>query len=137
MPTYRPFGSDPASDADVAPTVSFDPLVEISPFAVFRRLREATAPPPLLVDVRTEAAPRRTLRGAIAWPGDEWEPPEGLDVVLFDDDDTVAHERARDFQARGWDRVRALFGGLELWEFALDPEVVGEDTYLVKRDGPT
>jgi hypothetical protein len=53
--------------------------------------------------------------------------------VLFDDDGSLAAEGARHMQAAGYPRVRALFGGLELWEFSLDPEVVGEETYLVRR----
>ena len=28
--------------------------------------------------------------------------------------------------------VKALFGGLELWKFSLDPNVVGEHTYLIE-----
>ncbi len=33
-------------------------------------------------------------------------------------------------QAAGWSHVKALFGGLDLWEFALDPAVVGAETFL-------
>jgi hypothetical protein len=51
-------------------------------------------------------------------------------VVLFDEDGTLAVEAARRLQAAGYSRVRALFGGLELWDFSLDPEVVGDDTGL-------
>lgn len=40
---------------------------------------------------------------------------------------------ARHGQSAGWPRVEALFGGLELYEFSLDPEVVGQETYLVRR----
>jgi hypothetical protein len=39
-------------------------------------------------------------------------------------------------QAAGWPRVRALFGGLDLYEFSLDPEVVGEETFLVRSTSP-
>jgi hypothetical protein len=39
-------------------------------------------------------------------------------------------------QAAGWPRVKALFGGLQLYEFALDPEVVGAETYLLRVAGP-
>lgn len=136
MPTHR------RGDEAAAPIVQFDPLLEVSPFAVFRRLQAAEeaggggadaakSAAPLLIDVR--AAPgARTLAGARPWEGAEWEPPEDRDVVLFDDDDTRALELARDYQARGHERVKALFGGLELWEFALDPEVVGAQTYLVR-----
>ena len=33
-------------------------------------------------------------------------------------------------QQAGDERCRALFGGLDLYEFALDPAVVGGETYL-------
>lgn len=117
-------------DGDATPVVQFDPQVEVSPFTVFRRLREGR--PPLLVDVRPAPGPL-TLAGAIPYPGPEWSPPAGEDVVLFDDDGALAVDGARHMQAAGWPRVRALFGGLELWEFSLDPQVVGEETYLVRR----
>jgi 3-mercaptopyruvate sulfurtransferase SseA len=53
-------------------------------------------------------------------------------VVLFDEDGAAALESARRLQAAGHPRVRALFGGLALWDFSLDPQVVGEETYLVR-----
>ncbi len=115
---------------DATPVVQFDPQLEVSPFAVFRRLREGD--PPLLVDVRPEPGPL-TLRDAIPYPGPDWSPPADRDVVLFDDDGTIAVDGARHMQGIGLPHVRALFGGLQLYEFALDPEVVGEETYLVRR----
>jgi hypothetical protein len=114
---------------DSTPIVQFDPQLEISPFALFRRLKDGQ--PPLLVDVRPEPG-ALTLAGAIPYPGPEWSPPVDEDVVLFDDDGALAVEGARHMQAAGWPRVRALFGGLELYEFSLDPEVVGEETFLVR-----
>jgi hypothetical protein len=36
-------------------------------------------------------------------------------------------------QAAGYPRVKALFGGLDLYEFSLDPEVLGQDTFLLRR----
>lgn len=113
---------------DGKPVVQFDPLLEISPFALFRRLREERAP--LLVDVRDRPGDR-ALEGAIPLPDDSWQPPEDVDVVLFDDDGGTAIAHAARLQQAGCERVRALFGGLELYEFSLDPEVVGERTYLV------
>ncbi len=112
------------------PLVQFDPQLEVSPFAVFRRLREGR--PPLLVDVRPEGSEPRalTLRGAIPYPGPDWTPPADADVVLFDDDGATAVDGARHMQAAGHPNVKALFGGLDLYEFSLDPEVVGEETYL-------
>jgi hypothetical protein len=112
---------------DSAPVIHFDPRLEVSPFAVFRRLRDGQ--PPLLIDMRPQPG-QLTLRGALPDPGPRWTPPSDQDVVLFDDDGFLAIERARHLQAAGFPRVRALFGGVELWEFSLDPEVVGEDVYL-------
>ncbi|HXU45415.1 MAG TPA: hypothetical protein VN783_07810 [Thermoanaerobaculia bacterium] len=114
-------------DDDGTPVVQFDPILEISPYHVFRRLQEGD--PPLLVDVRPEPG-ARTLAGAIPYPGPDWSPPDDRDVVLFDDDGSLAIDGARHMQEAGCERVKALFGGLDLWEFALDPEVVGAETYL-------
>ncbi|HEX5761155.1 MAG TPA: hypothetical protein VF121_18370 [Thermoanaerobaculia bacterium] len=117
---------------DSTPVVQFDVQLEVSPYAVFRRLRDGD--PPLLIDVRPQPG-RLTLRGAEPYPGPEWAPPADRDVVLFDDDGALAVQGARHMQAAGWPRVKALFGGLELYEFALDPEVVGAETYLVRDRG--
>ena len=119
MPSYlRP---------DDKPVIQFDPRLEISPFALFRRLREKRAP--RLVDLRTDRG-GWTLRDAE--PGDEeWRPesPE-QEVVLFDEDGDQAVARADLLQREGFARVKALFGGLQLYRFSLDPRVVGEETFL-------
>lgn len=112
---------------DDTPVVQFDPGLELSPFTLFRRLQEGRGP--LLVDVRPEPG-RLTLQGGEPYPGPGWEPPADRDVLLFDDDGSRAVALARKLQARGFNRVRALFGGLQLYEFSLDPQVVGEETYL-------
>jgi hypothetical protein len=120
MPTFlRP---------DDKPVVQFDPSIEISPFALFRLLSEGETP--LLVDARAQPGPV-TLRGAIPWPGDDWEPPETTRVVVFDRDGSEAEPIVRRLRAAGRSNVRMLFGGLELYEFALDPQVVGDETFLV------
>lgn len=116
---------------DDKPVVSFDPLLEVSPFTVFRRLDEG--PPLVLVDVR-EQPEGKTLAGAIRYPGDEWEPPEEEQVVLFDQDGSEAEPVVRRLQAAGYENVKMLFGGLELYEFSLDPQVVGERTFLEELD---
>jgi len=118
--------------ADGTPVVEFDPRVEISPFTLFRRLAANQAP--LLIDAR-EGRAAQTLRGAQKLPAGSWAPPADRDVVLFDDDGSLAVPRARALQASGHSRVRALFGGLELYAFALDPEVVGAETFLVTAEG--
>jgi hypothetical protein len=114
---------------DGKPVVAFDPRLEISPFALFRRLDEGREL--LLVDVRLPRTGAKTLKGAQRLAGDDWQPPPDLDVVLFDDDGSAAVERAARLIEAGHQRVRALFGGLELYEFSLDPQVVGAETYLV------
>ncbi len=121
---------------DSTPVVQFDPELEVSPFALFRRLKEGQGP--MLVDVRPEMG-ALNLAGAIPYPGPEWSPPADRDVVRFHNDGTVALDGARHMQAAGWPKVKALFGGLELYEFSLDPEVVGEETFLVRTasDLPT
>jgi rhodanese-related sulfurtransferase len=120
MPTYR--------SADDAPVVQFDAAVEISPFTLFRRLRDGAAP--RLIDVRADAA-GRTLRGAERLPAGDWTPrPDDEEIVLFDDGGTRAVDLARRLQGAGYGGVKALFGGLDLYEFALDPEIVGDETFL-------
>ena len=118
---------------DETPVVQFDPLLEVSPFLLFRRLREGPGEGqlPLLIDVRPDPG-ELSLQGSIPYPGPDWSPPADRDVVLFDDDGSIAIEGARHMQAAGWPRVKALFGGLELYEFSLDPQVVGEETFLVR-----
>lgn len=117
--------------SDDKPVVEFDPRLELSPFTLFRRLNEGK--PLTLVDVRSE--PRgMTLQGARPLPSPHWVPPAGQDVLLFDDDGIEAVTAAQDLQARGHQAVRALFGGLQLYEFSLDPEVVGQQTFLVLLD---
>ena len=105
----------------------FDQRLELSPFALFRRLKEGD--PPLLVDVRPSPG-RLSFQGALPCPGPEWSPPRDRDVVLIDDDGTLARERAAALQEAGWTTVRSLFGGLDLYDFALDPEVVGTERFL-------
>jgi hypothetical protein len=121
-------------DDGTTPVVQFDPQLEISPFALFRRLKDGD--PPLLLDVRPDspgqAMGRLSLQGALPYPGPDWSPPADRDVVLFDNDGATAVDGARHMQAAGWPRVKALFGGLDLYEFSLDPEVVGEETFLLK-----
>ena len=120
MPTYlRP---------DDKPVVQFDPLIEISPFTLFRLLRDGN--PVLLVDARSKPS-GRTLSGAIPYEGDDWEPAPGSRTVLFDLDGSEAEPIVRRLQQEGFDSVKMLFGGLELYEFSLDPQVVCDQTFLI------
>ena len=115
---------------DETPVVQFDSQHEVSPFLLFRLIKEGN--PPLLIDVRPEPG-RLSIEGSVPYPGPEWSPPADRDVVLIDDDGSIAIDGARHMQASGHPRVKALFGGLELYEFSLDPEVVGQETYLVRK----
>jgi hypothetical protein len=112
------------------PVVQFDPQLEVAPYTVFRRLKEGD--PPLIVDVRPVIS-RLALMGARALPAQDWTPPPEMEVVLIDDDGSLAVGIARRLQAAGFPLVRALFGGLQLYEFSLDPAIVGSETYLIKR----
>lgn len=113
---------------DDKPVVAFDPRLEISPFALFRRLQQQR--PPKLVDAR-RAPSGVTLRGAVPLPAPDWQPPSTMEVVLFDDEGGEAVALAERLHRAGCERVRALFGGLQLYRFALDPKVVGSETFLV------
>ena len=66
---------------DGKPVVEFDPLLELSPFTLFRRLREDQAL--RLIDVRVDPQ-GMTLEGSIRLPGPDWEPDQDTPVVLFD-----------------------------------------------------
>ncbi len=124
MPSY--------TDSRGNPVVEFQPQFEISPFSVFRALRDGVEL--VLVDVRTQAG-RWTLDGAISMPNPDWLPDQTeTQVILFDDDGREALVQVQRMHAAGHESVRALFGGLELYEFALDPQVVGEQTYLIAAD---
>ena len=69
-------------------------------------------------------------------PSDGWTPDAtDSEIVVFDDNGTRAVDVARRLQGAGYARVRALFGGLDLYEFSLDPEIVGSDTFL-RRSSP-
>jgi len=120
MPTYY--------RDDETPVVQFDPHLEIAPFVLFRRLREGRAP--LLVDVRTEPT-RISLEGALRAPDPDWQPDEDGEIVLFDDTGDEAVRSAQRLQAAGFSGVKALFGGLQLYEFALDPQALGQHTFLI------
>jgi hypothetical protein len=96
--------------------VSFDPGLEISPYTVWRRRQ--CGPPLVVVDLRP-AGEGLLFADAVTWPGPDWQPPEETDVVLVDADGTTAVGLARRLRAAGHRRVRALFGGSELFELAL------------------
>jgi hypothetical protein len=121
MPTYR--------RDDGKPIVQFDAGLELSPFSLLRRLRSQQ--PTLLVDGRKASTDRRTLVGALPYPGDDWRPDdEQQTVVIFDNDGTEALNMVRCLRELGYVQVRLLFGGLDLYEFSLDPEITGAETFL-------
>lgn len=116
-----------------ASEIRFDPEVHLSPYTLFRRLQRCRErpeeAPPLLADLR-EGGPRPRLAGSRPWPGPGWEPPADRDVVLVDQDGEQALETARRLRGEGHPRVWALYGGLALYDFALDPAVVGDERFL-------
>jgi len=107
--------------------IHFNPRLEISPFALFRAFKDGRSPE--LVDVRLVRGPSSFL-GAILFADPDWIVREETEVVLFDDDGEYAIAMTHVLQAAGFPRVRALFGGLTLYDFALDPAVVGEERFL-------
>jgi len=112
------------------PIVQFDPSLEISPFTLFRRLQQGRTP--MLLDTRNEPGDL-TLEGAEMYPGEDWEPPADRDVVLFDRDGSESLPHVLRHLNAGHTRVKMLFGGLDLYEFSLDPQIIGSETYLVAR----
>ncbi len=98
------------------PELRFDPGLEISPYTVWHRLERG--PKLCLVDLRRPPG-RAPFGDALPWRGPDWRPAPDEDVVVFDDQGTEALEVVRRLQAAGHSRVRALFGGLALYEFAL------------------
>lgn len=113
--------------------IFFDPDLQLSPYTLFRRLMRCREQPqeeaPLLVDLRdAEATPR--LAGSRPWQSPGWQPPPDRDVVLVDGNGEKALEETRRLRGEGHRRVWALYGGLELYDFALDPAVVGEERFL-------
>jgi hypothetical protein len=101
----------------------FEEEIHVSPYELFRRLQEGERPP--LVDLRDAGL---TLVGARrGLSSEEW--PAG--AILIDHDGRQASARAREIQALGRE-VKALYGGIELWDFALDPLVVGEERFLAE-----
>lgn len=91
------------------PRVDFDLNLQVSPYAVYRRITDGEDVQ--LVDLRRQDLRRQAVGGT---------PPGDVDVVFFDEDGKEALERVRELRRQGHARVWALFGGAELWEFALD-----------------
>jgi hypothetical protein len=113
--------------------IRFDPDLHLSPYTLFRRLLSCRGWPeketPLLVDLRQGAEGPR-LAGSRPWPGPGWEPPADRDVVLVDQAGKQALEAVRRLRGEGHARVWALYGGVALYDFALDPAVVGDERFL-------
>ena len=129
-------GRDGDLDGDLRLT-PFEPELHISPFRLFRWLHDTRAgriEAPLLLDVREPRDPVAEepphLRDAR--PFSDSSLREDRDVVLVDRDGTEAAARARRLREAGHRRVRALYGGLELYDFALDPAVVGAERFLAE-----
>ncbi|MEM7052081.1 MAG: rhodanese-like domain-containing protein [Acidobacteriota bacterium] len=119
---------------------AFDPDLHRAPTEVFRRF--AAGAPPRVIELvsRTGEPAGTTLVSAqpvsteelaagdaplIPWQSDE--------LLLIDESGEDAEAWARRLRARGFQQVYALYGGLGLYRFALDPAVVGEERYLRPR----
>jgi hypothetical protein len=117
--------------------VRFDPELHVSPYRLFERLTEAAeggVEAPLLVDVRPTAG-GLCFDGAVRYePG--WQPPAGRQAVLVDLDGEAAIRLARELRRRGHSRVLALYGGLRLYDHALDPAVVGDGRFVSQPPRP-
>jgi hypothetical protein len=118
----------------VAPP-GFDARLHISPVALLRRLAEGQVTG--ILEVRGSTS-KVSLRGAIPWdgrpplpllvaPGGPIRGGEDALIVLIDLDGQRASELARDL---GHPQVRALYGGMTLYLYSLDPSVVGEERFL-------
>lgn len=106
----------------------FDPDLHIAPAALLHKLRAGASLQ--LLDMRTGAVETR-LRGAEPLPEGKkwdvhWSPTPGVDAVLVDEDGTAATEAVRAWRRAGYGDVRAIYGGMRLYEYSLDAEVVGE-----------
>lgn len=108
--------------------VHFDEGLEISPHELFRLLCEGRAP--LLVDVRPAADPGELTFAGARRLDPATDLPQDREAVLFDEDGRGAYALARQLRERGNPHARALFGGLRLYDFGLDPAVVGEERFL-------
>lgn len=122
---------------DVPP---FDPQLHISPFRLFRRLhdaREGRAEAPVVLDVREAPGPGALrIAGAVPFGSASGNPlSEDREIVLIDDDGRRALDMARRLREEGRERVWALYGGLTLYDFALDPLVVGAERFLIEASG--
>jgi hypothetical protein len=104
--------------------LEFDPGIDLDPYTLFHRLQEGTVPRLLALTSTTPSLP-----GAVPWsPGDPL--PEAAELILIDQDGTAARPLALRLREEGHTHVRALFGGVEFYDYCLDPRVVGEERFL-------
>ncbi len=63
-----------------------------------------------------------------------WDPdrplPSAAVIVLVDQDGTLARPLTLRLQREGYHHVRALFQGIALYDYCLDPRVVGDERFL-------
>jgi hypothetical protein len=115
--------------AAALPDVGFDPGVHVSPYELFRRLREGR--PPRLWAL-PDAGPL-IMAGALPYPATSPEHAPDEQAVLLDRDGEAALAEVHRLHAAHpalTGRVRALYGGLALYDFCLDPRVVGEERFI-------
>jgi hypothetical protein len=125
-----PLSSGPPAD-DLAPGIDFDPRRHLSPYRLFRWLRERR--PLTLLDLRPPPV-SITLAGARPFGNPQDLSAADNPIVLFDLDGASAAEALEGLPAELRSTARILFGGIELYEYCLDPQVVGEERFL-RRSG--
>lgn len=106
----------------------FDPEIHVSPHALFRRLHDAAEGmkiAPRLLDLRPPGAAVR-FRETVGFS------ERASGTILVDDDGLEATRRARELRKEGREKIYALYGGMELYDYALDPLVVGTERFLVE-----
>lgn len=113
------------------PVIVFDQSLHISPFELYRALREGRSP--ALIDVRPQPG-LLTFEGALTLR-DATGIPWTTALVLFDDDGSLADREVEGLRNAGHPRCRALYGGLALYELAMVPDVVGPESFLIRRPG--
>jgi len=108
---------------------AFDPALDCDPYTLFRRLQEGT--PPLLLAL---SATNPRLTAAQPWNPDQ-PLPTATEIVLVDQDGTIARSLALRLRQAGHHHVHALFGGIALYDYCLDPRVVGDERFLQAQGG--
>lgn len=118
--------------------LAFEPRLHVSPYRLYRWLHERRSL--TLYDLRSQPGPLR-FAAALPYPGDEAlassRAQPGHPLILIDDDGHAASALTRGLQlTQSTHHIRALYGGLVLYDHCLDPRIVGPHRFL-QREGPS